>query len=271
MKKNKKAYSVIVALLMIWFLLVVVVWVFNLVLKELNDNRWMWNYIKAFFWAEAWQELALLQIKDKWYGYPDKIDLSVNNRSIILSENPVNLSLFKWNSDVLVSYDIPVKTNSYTWVLSSLWYDIIPLYYLTWNIVITEEWITDLNFGIISWIESDLVWNIIWNESWFSWIWTFNGDTIVDIKTNGVSWFELNTKEIKDFLTTSSTNFLILLNSGDSDLTYNLKTADQDEYFSKPKLKIFSSSKVWNYKQNLSTDFDNSEYFKILKYSIYSN
>lgn len=273
MKKNKKAYSVIIALLMIWFLFVVVVWVFNMVLKELNDNRWMWNYIKAYFWAEAWQELALLQIKEKWYGIQDNIDLSINNRSIILSDNSNDISLFKWNKEALISYDISVKTNIYTWILNNLWYDIIPLYYLTWTTLITEEKITDLSFSIISWVGTDLVWNIVWNTRWFSWIWSFDGNTFVNIKSfnNSSNEFVLDNESIKDFLSASSPNFLILLNSWNSDLTYNLKSLNTGEYFSKPKLKIFSSSKVWNYKQNLSTDFDNTEYFKSLKYSVYSN
>lgn len=271
MKKNKKAYSIIIALLMVWFLLVVVVWVFNLVLKELNDNRWMWNYIKAFFWAEAWQELALLQIKEKWYGYSDKIDLSINNRSIILSDNPADTSLFKWNNDVLVSYDIPVKTNSYTWILSPMWYDIIPLYYLSWVTIPIEEKINDLDFNIIQWNSADLVWNIIWKDSWFSWTWAFDGEKFVDIKSILSNEFVIENKNIKDFLNSSTTNFLILLNSGVSDLTYNLSSVNINKYFSKPRTKIFSSSLVWNYRQNLSTDFDNTEYLKILKYSIYSN
>jgi hypothetical protein len=64
MQKNKKAYSVIIAMLLIGFLLVLTVTVLNLVLKELNDNKAMGNSLKAFAAAETGKELALLKIKD---------------------------------------------------------------------------------------------------------------------------------------------------------------------------------------------------------------
>ena len=67
-KNNKQWYSVIIAMLLIGFLLVLTVTVLNLVLKELRDNRAMWDSMKAFAWAETGKELALLKIKEEWYG-----------------------------------------------------------------------------------------------------------------------------------------------------------------------------------------------------------
>jgi len=48
---NKSSgYSVIMALLIIWFLLVLSIGIFNLVLNEMKDNRAMWDYIKVYAW-----------------------------------------------------------------------------------------------------------------------------------------------------------------------------------------------------------------------------
>ena len=75
-------------------------WVFNLVLKEHNDSRGLWDSIKAFAGAESAQELALLKIKEKWYWIDHKIDHAVSQDSVILSKNPSNISDFNKNKDV---------------------------------------------------------------------------------------------------------------------------------------------------------------------------
>lgn len=255
MKKNKKAYSVVVAILMVWFLLVMVIWVYNMIIKELNDNRWMWNYYKTYYWAEAWQELALLKIKEKWYGYYDKIDLDVNDRSILLADNSTDKFLYNWWNDVIISYDLNSKTNSYSWKLNNLEYDIIPLFYLTWS-SIEENKVNNIKLIISSWEQSDLVWNILSQSGWISWTWAIDSSSIVDT-----------------FLLNNSNNYLIITNwwiTG-SDIQYTLSSQNTEEYFTKPRIEILSSAKIKDYKQNLTTKLDNTEYLWFLKYSIYSD
>lgn len=251
MRKNKKAYSVIIALLMVWFLLVLVVWIFNLVLKELKDNRWMWNYYKAFYWAEAGQELALLDIKEKWYGINKKVDLlsDENNESIVLAKDITN---FNKANDVLISYDLTnIITSNYSWSLENLQYDIIPLFSI--NSSSWEQKVTNISLNITSSTPGDLVWNIVSNNSWISWTWSFD--------SSNISSFLIDTS--------NSNNYLIITNAWNDILNYTL-TSWNSEYFSKPRGLITSSAKIWSYKQNLSTFIDNTDYLWFLKYSIYS-
>jgi len=99
---NKKSwYTIIVSLLIIWLLLVLSSGILNMILSELKDNKAMGNYIKAYAWAESAQELALLKIKENWYAYYDNIDHSINDKSILLSNSPDNISKFSKVDDVL--------------------------------------------------------------------------------------------------------------------------------------------------------------------------
>ena len=264
---SRKWYSVIVALTMIWFLLVMTVWVFNLVLRGLNDNRGIGNYIKAYFWAEAWQELALLKVKEKWYGLSDSIEHTINNRSVVLSDNALEPTQFKWE-DVFISYDLGTKTDSYTGTLQGLEYDIIPLFYLTGSDI--EEKATDISLSVLSWNSDDLVWNIVSQFSGVSGTGSFDRYTPLHEKRL-VSWsFDFLDTTVESFLSTSSNNYLILFHSNNSDdLVYNLTSASESS-FSKPSTHIISSAQVWKYRQNLDTYLDNTKYLDFLKYSIYS-
>jgi hypothetical protein len=265
--KNNWWYSIIFILLIIWFLLFLWVWIFSLILNDLKDNRAMWDYYKAYAWAESASELALLKIKENWYAYYDKVDHNVNNRSILLANNPLNTWDFNWNKDVFISYDIWSKVNEYNWTLRPLEYDIVPLFYIndSW-----EQKISNLIFSITSWTEKDLAWNIIWKDSWLSWVWA---NTLWTKKTlNNNNEFNLISENINDFITSSDSNYFVLFNSWNSwDIKYSIKSSDSLKYFSKPKTSIISSAQVWNYKQNLNVDLNNTEFLNILKYSIFSN
>jgi len=165
---NKKWYSVILSILLIGFLMVLSIWILRLILNEMNSNRAMWEYLKAYAWAESAQELALLDIKNKGYWYDSKIDLDVNNKSVLLSDNFLNSSLYHPKKDVLISYSNNWKANNYDWSLEPLWYNIIPLFYIddTW-----EQKVNDLTLSISTWNPNDLSWNVIWKLNWISWIW----------------------------------------------------------------------------------------------------
>jgi len=264
--KNKSWYSVIVALLLIWFIMLLSIGIFKLILNEMKNNRMLWDYIKSYAWAESAQELALLDIKKKWYWYYNKIQNDVNDKSILLSENPLDESIYHPKKDTLISYDNDWKVNTYNWSLSPLWYDIIPLFYID---EVGERKVNDISFTVITWDSSSLSWNVISKDSGVSWIWELNlwTEKKFDSLTNR---FQINeNRSVNDFLLGNTTNYLVLFNSWNSDdITYKISST---EFFTKPRLDIISSWEVWNYKQNLKTRLDNTEFLNILRYSIYSN
>lgn len=263
---NKKWYSVIISLLLIWFLIVLSIWIFRLILNEMKSNKAMWDYIKSYAWAESSQELALLEIKIKGYWYDTKILDNKEWKSIILSKNFLDNSLYHPKKDVLISNSNDWKVNSYDWKLKPLWYDIIPLFYLddTW-----EKKVNNIDFLVKSWDSGNLSWNVIWKLNWISWVWS---DLTGIKKTITSLGFTQENKTIWEFLNSSSTNYLVLFNSWNTwDIDYKLSTNISTEFFTKPRLTILSSWEVWDYKQNLQTIVDNTEFLNILKYSIYSN
>ena len=73
-KYNKKWwYSIIMAILMVWFMLVLTSWVFWLILWESKDTKTMEYYLKSYQAAEWWIELALLKAKDSNYSLDETI------------------------------------------------------------------------------------------------------------------------------------------------------------------------------------------------------
>ncbi len=265
---NNSGYSIVISLLMVGFLIVVTSWVFNLVLWELNDNRWRENYLKAFAAAEWAQELALLQIKEKGYGY--YWTEAVKDDDPILAEDPTNLRPAK---DPKISYNLNSKTNSYGESLSPLWYAIVPLFILddaepsapsftdpdnpssALSLLLEAPWTT-------------LIWNLLWEDGWMSWVWGFSQITTSTLSTSSSVTPDYS---IENFINTrgNKLNYLILFNSDpDNSVNYTL-TSNRE--FTKPETTIISSASVWKYKQNLSTTLDNTEFLNILRYSIYSN
>ncbi len=268
MKKNlwnKKWYSIIISLLLIWFLLVLTIWIFRLVLNEMKSNRAMWDYLKAFAWAESSQELALLWIKNNWYWYAWEIENGINSKSILLSENPNSQWDFHPPRDVKIFFTNDWKVNSYEWKIEPLGYTIIPLFYIdeTW-----ENKINNFSFSLSSWSSNDLSWNILWESSWLSWKWTNFLWVEKRLDWNEFSYTE---KSAANFLNSSTTNYLILNNSSSNqDLEYKLESTNIDQYFTKPNLNIISSWEIGDYRQNLNTNIDNDEFLNILRYSVFS-
>ncbi len=262
----KKWYSVIISLVIIWLLLVLSTWVLNMILTEMKDNRWMWENIKAYAWAESSQELALLKIKEKWYGYYAKITHDINNQSIVLWEDSIDINKFNKKKDVFISYDIWSKVTSYDWIIKPLSYDIIPLFFID---DLWEHKINNYDFSILTGDVNDISWNIIWKNNWITWTW-INTDWIMK-KISLSNELQYSEVSINDFLLWSDLNYLILFNTWNSNLIeYNINSINWD-YFSKPKTNIISSWEIGEYKQNLSTLLDNSQFLNRQKYSIYSN
>ena len=67
-------YTIISAIMMVGFLLVLTTGTLNLVLQELQDSRGQQNYIKAYAAAEGAMELGLYRIKERGYGYDDSYE-----------------------------------------------------------------------------------------------------------------------------------------------------------------------------------------------------
>ncbi|MDD3793759.1 MAG: hypothetical protein PHI37_03020 [Candidatus Gracilibacteria bacterium] len=267
MKNNKKnGYSVVIALLLIGFIMVLSIGIFRLVLNEMKNNRAMGDYIKAYAGAESSQELALLDIKKKGYGYYNKLDLTINDKSVIISKNPLDKDLYNPKKDVLISYDNDGKVNSYLGDLPPLGYDIIPLFYID---DLNEHKVNNILFDVLTGNETDLSWNIIGKIDGIS----GNGDSLTGIKKTYTSLgFSYEEKTLNEFINTSDTNYLVLFNSGNSsNITYKISSVDPIEFFTKPRIDIISTGEIGDYKQNLKTRLDNTEFLSILKYSIYSN
>lgn len=247
-------YSVVLAVMMVWFLLVLTSWVFWLILWESKDTKAMENYLKSYQASEWWIELALLKAKNSNYSIDEKIS---DNSSI--SKIYWNNNTFSKNKDVTLNYDL--QTTS-TWIIDKTlsWaeFDIIPLLNMK-----------SPKFSITTWVDTNIVWNIVWNNSWISWTWAFDKNTTWNYKTiqdSGELYY--TKKSVWDFLNTSSWNYLIIQNVSTSDIKYSFISTDLEK-FTSSETKIISSWKIAWYKQNLRLTIDNWEYLNLLKYSIF--
>lgn len=267
MKNNKNWYSIIAAIFIIWFLFVLTASILKLVLVELNDNRWRDNYLKAFYWAEAAGEYAMLKIKENWYGYYNKLNLdSSSKESTILSLD----SNYKWWRDPLVSYDINSKVPKYIWDLPPLSHDVVPLFYNDDSVSILS--LLEMTMSVNSWDINNISWNIISATGWLAWNWWITSSSIWVYKLlNESGDFVVGDKSIWDFLDENKNNFsyLVLFNSSDTDvINYTLDWNWM--FFTKPRTDILVTGKMWDYKQNLSIKYDNTDYLWMLKYAIFS-
>ncbi len=272
MKRNNTKlswFSSIIALIMVGFLLVITAWVYNLIMKELNDNRSLWNYVKTYAWALSSIELALLDVKNRGYWVDSSIENSINSRSIMLSDNPSSIWDFSRAKDVLISYDLWTRTDIYTWSILALWYEIIPLFYIDNDS--NEQKVSKLELQVLWGDNTMLSWNLLWNSSWISWIWWFDPNSYWKGRNLVNSKLEFTNINTEDFLDNSYTNYLILFNASNSDLIYKLESIENWKFFTKPKTQIIWSWEKAGYRQNIRVDLDNSEFLNTLKYSIYSN
>lgn len=262
--KNNSWYSVILALLLVWFMLVLTVWVFRLVLNESYDTDWLAKNFSSFAWAEAGLELALLKIKENSYWYWYSIDHEVNNETVILWEFPLDQTKFNRNKETLVSYELDSSTSNLSSTIETWRYFIIPLF--SWS----EKVQNTINLTVSSWDYNRLVWNIVWETSWISWVGEFDQASFWNNKN--IIWWKFNfiNQTVTNFLSSSNWNYLILFNSDHvSPITFTLDT--WSEKFTDKSAFIISTWEIGKYKQNLRLELDNSKYLNLLKYSIFSN
>lgn len=256
-------YTVVMALFIMSFLLLMTTGVFRLVVWELTQTRWEESYLKAYAGAESGRELALLHVKENGYGSYDAIAHTLSNRSIVLADNPSNISEFHQTQDVFLSYDLWYRASEHQGLLEPYQYDIIPLYS-------DEDHLKDMSLELISGVQEGLLWNIISQNSGLAAYGSF------DISTRWKSrWIDTNNNiifgepSLWEFLWQSDNNYLVLFNASDIDLQYSL-VAGSGDVFSLPRTDIISSGQVWKYRQNLRTQLDNTEFLWILRYSVFS-
>lgn len=270
--KNNWWYSVIIALLTVWFMLVLSTSIYRLALNETYDTYWLTKYLQAFAWAEWWMELWLLSLKNNSYWYENNITHSINNKSILLSEEPLDPVLFKKNKDVFISYDLKSKSNIISRSIESWKYFIVPLFY-TDSFWVINKVTNNIDLSVLSWDSSKIWWNIVWKDFGISWKNNFDELTLWNKKH--ISWWYFDYSwydTIKNFLNNSDENYLVLFNSSSvSSISFKLTTTWVNNFFTRDVATIISSWEIWKFKQNLRIDIDNWRYLNLLKYSIFSN
>lgn len=252
---NKKWYSVIISILMVWFMLILSLWVFSLILKESKDTKMMESYLKAYQAAEWWIELALYEAKTNNYNLTKNIDNSNSLSKIFKSWNTFNNL-----KDPEINYSISSQTDELKDKQIWSWkFHIIPLSN------VKQLKLTSTN-------SSKLIWNIIWEANWISWVWNINNLTKWNLKTISNTFnITLDDKNVYNYLLNESWDKYLILNNLDTanSIKYNLVSL-ATEKFVKDKTEIVSSAEVNWFKQNLRVSIDNLEYLNLLKYSIYS-
>lgn len=249
------AYSIIVAIIMIGFLLVVTSSTLNLVLQEMQDGKGKQDYLKAYAGAESALEIWLSHIKYSGYGYYD-----------IQSDLPL---LGTSNKDARVSYEFDGKVSNYTGTIPAYGTDIIPLFWIDSTGFFSS--ITFPTFGTVP----EVNWNIIGGSGGISGSGSFVANDLSGKKELvTVLWNQdfsfINTTRIQEFLSSNTGSYMIVYNPTNIAQNYTLESPT-DSFFTKPRSNIYSSAKVGKYTQNLETFVDNTEFLGILKYSIYSS
>ncbi len=249
---------------MVGFMLVLTSGVFMLVLWENKDTKAMEHYLKSFAWAEGAIEIALLKAKKYNYSYSEVLEKPSSLSKTLFRKG----ELYNFWKDVFISYELDATGNEIIDknILSSK-FDIIPLFYHDQNGSVKK--VTEIQLSSTS----PLVWNIVGDISWISWVGNFSNTTQWNYKTLGNEGVLYAQKKIRDFLDISQNkqNYLILHNATTQNVSYTLKSLKHSEFLTKDVSKIIGTWEVWGYKQNLKVDVNSSEYLNLLKYSLFWN
>ena len=250
---QKSWYTILLAIILTWFLLMLTTWGFHLVLQEMYDGRGKQNYLKAYAAAEAGLELALLQIKEKWYGYYE-----AQSFSDILWDDIKTAKVW---------YEFLSRSQDHSGTLPPFWIDIIPLFW------INDNWeIHNISNNLTLKAEDSIWWNIIGFNAWVAWSGRFNSNAKqVNKKTlEETGSFLLTDSSLDAFLDINEEKYIFIINTDNTSNNYTLTTEWGNNYFTLPRHDIISSWKIWNYIQNIRTHVDNTEFIGLLRYSIYS-
>lgn len=256
MKKNKKWYSVVLATMMVWFMLILTFWVFWLILRESKDTKMMENYLKSYQAAEWGIELALLETKLNNYY----IDKNIDNT------HPLSKIFKSWDTfnslkDPILNYQVNSQAQSIVDKKIWIWkYHIIPLQNVK-------------KLRLESNIRNDLVWNIVWEKNWITWTWNIWINTNWNYKTIDNNWnINYTNMNVYDYLKNNTQqNYLILNNVNQTqEIKYSITSWEAGEKFITDETEVLSSAEIKWFKQNLRVIIKNQEYLNLLKYSIYS-
>ncbi|MDD2487602.1 MAG: hypothetical protein PHS92_04510 [Candidatus Gracilibacteria bacterium] len=293
-KNNKSGFSVIVAILITAFLVILSSGVLFLVLKENSNTRIVYNTISSYAGAEGALEYGLLKIKNHKDGFEDNIVFTGSHPSYLGSDHDSKLissdtANIVFGKDAMIEYEMDNFGKSYTGTIGSGSYAIIPLFGDSGSLMQIRSKNPNVETDIIDKtlhlnVSSSLgvVWNIIGNDS-------VNGNTF-GIAGSGSSFNDMSDGELKtevnnaattqaidfsggvvrigNFLNTYESNYLILYNQNTSEVEYNINST---EGFSYPEISIISTASIGDYKQNISFKQDKSEIFELLKYSFFNN
>ena len=271
-KNNKKASLVLLALLLVWFLLVLSVGILKVILTDSKDTYSMKNSLKAFYWAESWLELWLLRLKLKWFWYE------------YLLKNWERESNILWNK-VFLDYKINSKNKKASWTIESWGSVIYPLFYKTGSQDFTKDsTIKDtenikLTFTFTDWTGSLITWWLIWTPKtwtkikWLNWTWSW---WIINWNTEWITKYLNNSKKlvftgstISNFLETHTWSYLQIWNLNTWAITYELKWDWSQKNFTGKYTIITSSARVWKNKQSIKFKINNSEYLNIFRFTLY--
>jgi hypothetical protein len=282
---NKAWFSIVVAMLVTAFLIVLSMWVLDLILGDRKITRVVYNSISTYAGAEWSLELALLKIKNHREGFKDEIVLDDTN-SWLLGKNGTAGKM-----EQKIAYTMDTRSNSYSGSAKEGEFVIIPLYYDD------EIWIThNENSAMkktellkVDWIDWNVVWNIIGNiNSWIHegdtlWLvgkWPIQEDTMWDQKiidnnvcdSDGNCEIKYSSWSVSDFIRDHSDNYLILFS--DAPFHYEIKSgkdaSGNDTFFSLPKISVVATSQIGDFMQNISFTEDKSRLFDALKYSVFT-
>ncbi len=289
--KTKSWFSVIIAMLITAFLVILSSWILSLIVQESKNTRITFNTISTYAAAEWALEYAMLKLKNHQEWFQDKVVYNDDFDSKLLASDPNNIIFQK---DQIIEYEINNYAKSYTW---SIWvwnFEIIPLFFDSWssmqiNSKNPNKGISNVlktSFFKIENLNGDITWNIIWNDTnwstfWIVWTWwtstSFGSWYSVDNYLWAMKKVDDSTSEIKiDFNTWSDiwkflqdyeNNYLIMYNSSSSPVTYHIES---NKGFSLPNTTIIASSTIWDFKQNIEFSESKSKLFDMLKYSLFS-
>ena len=150
--KNNQGFTIIVAILLTGFLLVLVAWVANFVIRELIDSKAREQYLEAFSLAEGSLELGLKQIKDQGFYYSEGQEFSALDENSKLEDKSGNNYM---------SYNIDDWVTEFSGTIKALEQVVIPLFHVEdWGAGSYVKKIEKLEV-LPWWNDSDLAWNFI--------------------------------------------------------------------------------------------------------------
>jgi len=274
---NKSWFSVVVAILVSAFLIVISMWVLDLILGEQRITRTVSDTISTYAWAEGSLELALLWIMNHREGFFHSLDISqkTDKNVNILAKDPEHLIEMK---EQRIGYDMETQSKNYTGTALKDEFVIIPLFFDKDNEInkpSTKNMEKTTGLDVV--IGNDVIWNIIGNNTegdtlGLVGIGRINGSTTGKMKQVGVTNDNEGnkigyspTKWVSEFMIENSDNYLILYSNAPI-FDYTIRS---NNGFSLPKISVTASSQIDNFKQNILFVEDKSRIFDALKYSVF--